>query len=193
MKKLIILTVLTYYSCGKSSSTTNVASCTDVNGNNYKTVQIGNQIWMAENLRATKFQNGDTLINYNNPYNTLQGIYYQPSIRNDSRLIAPKGWRIASKTDYQVLLSGIEGTTLQKLYKLLINKEWCEINLGSITNSTGLSLYPKGTPNSDCQNLYILESGGQVFYINSSLWTTRLDIRDIPQNLNYLAIRCIKN
>jgi len=96
-------------------------SCVDADGNSYKTVVIGNQVWMAENLKATHYQSGaeaylasgSTIwtdqpvgmryythnnLNYFNTYGYLYNWYV---IQNDN--IAPEGWRIPTEEDWQVL------------------------------------------------------------------------------------------
>jgi hypothetical protein len=39
----------------------NYGTVTDIEGNIYKTIKIGNQIWMAENLRTIKYKNGESI------------------------------------------------------------------------------------------------------------------------------------
>lgn len=34
---------------------------TDIDGNTYRTIELGSQVWMAENLRTQKFSNGDLI------------------------------------------------------------------------------------------------------------------------------------
>ena len=53
------------------------ATITDYDGNVYNTVQIGNQCWMKENLRATHYANG-TSITLGNSTSTTTGYYYYP-------------------------------------------------------------------------------------------------------------------
>lgn len=97
---------------------------TDIDGNVYKTVTIGSQTWMAENLRTTRYQNGDPILNEKDPkFWTLQGYnpgaycyfehnktkagiygaYYNWYAANDARNIAPAGWRVATEEDWEEL------------------------------------------------------------------------------------------
>ena len=59
MKKItILLSALALIPC-----ISNAQNVTDIDGNIYKTVKIGTQIWMAENLKTTKYRNGDAIPN----------------------------------------------------------------------------------------------------------------------------------
>ncbi|HJL62556.1 MAG TPA: hypothetical protein QF517_11415, partial [Pseudomonadales bacterium] len=79
MKKLILLSILFIVGCNETTEPqdcagvaggTAVEDCTgvcegdapvDIDGNCYATIQIGDQIWMTENLKVTHYQNGDEM------------------------------------------------------------------------------------------------------------------------------------
>lgn len=96
--------------------------CIDADNNIYKTVKIGNQIWMAENLRTTKYRNGDNIqkvpvnatwealttgawCDYNNKevYGIRFGHINNWFAVSDTRNIAPAGWHVASDADWTTL------------------------------------------------------------------------------------------
>jgi len=108
-------------------------SVTDVDGNVYKTIKIGNQTWMAENLRTTRYRNGDAIPNvtdttewattkacaYCNYNNTISldtiatyGRLYNWYAVADERQIAPKGWRVADIADWDILIEYLGGDTV---------------------------------------------------------------------------------
>ncbi|MEI8647685.1 FISUMP domain-containing protein [Paraglaciecola sp. Hal342] len=76
----------------------------DSQGNTYQTVQIGGQIWLAENLRTTTFQDGTKVntgfIPDDDEKNLLPyGRLYDWHDVVDERNICPPGWRVASDND----------------------------------------------------------------------------------------------
>jgi uncharacterized protein (TIGR02145 family) len=97
---------------------------TDVDGNIYHTVTIGTQVWLIENLKTTRYSNGD-LIGTTTPFNlnisgesnpkyqwayngdestvSANGRYYTWYSINDSRGVCPIGWHIPSQTEWQTL------------------------------------------------------------------------------------------
>jgi uncharacterized protein (TIGR02145 family) len=92
----------------------------DIQGNIYKTIRIGNQWWMAEDLRSTFFANGEVIPNmldkddwaattqpayciYNNNAPGDAGLLYNFHVIMSGNEIAPFGWRIPTDEDWKAL------------------------------------------------------------------------------------------
>ena len=111
-----------------AASTDNVtivsSGLVDIDGNEYSTVVIGTQHWMAENLKVTKYRNGDNIThitdnpdwsdNTNGAYgdyednttysDTYGRLYNWYAVDNSSgRYICPEGWHVPTKDEYTVL------------------------------------------------------------------------------------------
>jgi len=133
----------------------------DVDGNTYKTIQIGNQTWMAENLRTTRL-NDETLIpnvkdgkewgdletpgycwykNDASAYTTVYGAYYNWYTVNTGKL-CPSGWHVPSDTEWITLTTYLGGTSIAS-GKLMEtgNTHWLD-QISVATNSTGFTALP---------------------------------------------------
>ena len=108
--------------CKKSITSTGAVTVTDIDGNVYLTVPIGNQWWMAENLRVTHYRNGDDIphvtdnttwvnlttggyCNYDNDQDHVStyGRLYNCYAIDDSRNIAPEGWHVPTDEEWKEL------------------------------------------------------------------------------------------
>jgi len=97
--------------------TADTSTVTDIDGNIYETVQIGNQLWMAENLKVTHYQNSDEIpyiyndpqhgayTNYSNNAENLAvyGRLYNWFGVNDERGLCPDNWHIPSDDEFKSL------------------------------------------------------------------------------------------
>lgn len=133
----------------------------DADGNVYKTVRIGSQVWMAENLKTVKYRNGDPLmlIPANGSYSTSEGAYcYQNNDQSgagvvygplynyyavtDNRGLCPDGWHVPLANEWNYLLTYLHPNSGDRL------KEEGMSHWGSpITesdNSTGFGALPGG-------------------------------------------------
>jgi uncharacterized protein (TIGR02145 family) len=135
----------------------------DIDGNVYHTVTIGSQVWMVENLKTTKYRNGDPIpnvtdntawsnlttgayCNYNNNSDnaTTYGRLYHWYAVTDSRNIAPAGWHIPTDAEWTTLTTYLGGENVSggKL-KETGTAHWLSPNTGA-TNETGFTSLPGG-------------------------------------------------
>ena len=107
-----------FNACKKETATPELHtdSITDIDGNIYQTVKIGNQWWMAENLHVKRYNNGDSII-YIHSGDTAKwnktisgaytdgktGLFYNGYIINDVRDLAPTGWHIPNDDEWKQL------------------------------------------------------------------------------------------
>jgi uncharacterized protein (TIGR02145 family) len=139
---------------------------TDIDGNRYITVKIGDCWWMAENLKTTRYRNGDPITEiqgsdvwaelsaggtcyYGNDTAHLRvfGRLYNGFAVEDNRHIAPLGWHIPTREEWEELILYLGGESLAggKL-KAAGTGHWAFPNTGA-TNETGFSAFAGGYRN----------------------------------------------
>ncbi|MCE3294836.1 MAG: hypothetical protein K0R65_550 [Crocinitomicaceae bacterium] len=110
--------------CAQDFFNTNLTygTVSDIDGHIYKTIQIGNQRWMAENLRTSRYANGDEIpvyvenadwgsqtggagISYNNQpqQDCSYGRLYNWYTTTDTRNVCPAGWHVPDSNDWRNL------------------------------------------------------------------------------------------
>jgi uncharacterized protein (TIGR02145 family) len=158
----------------QESSFTTPASITDIDGNVYGTIPIGSQVWMIDNLKTSRYQNGDKIIpdpvikgkvkkgsrvpskgafiyqDNDSSNNPLIGKLYNWYAILDSRNICPIGWHIPSSDDLNALFKYLDGNGFRNFSLEQQNPSlgrwhyWAFGGSASPWNKTGFSAVPSG-------------------------------------------------
>ena len=171
MKRTLNLSVLIFL----FASISFISSCkkdevniTDVNGNIYHSVTLGSQVWMVENLKATRYNDGTDLDNITNQaswasayassycwYDNDMKTYKEPfgALYNlkavKSNKLCPAGWHIPTEAEWTTLTTFLGGEVVagNELKEAGLTN-WLSPNDGA-TNSSAFTALPGGCRNTE--------------------------------------------
>jgi uncharacterized protein (TIGR02145 family) len=163
----VILLIILIYSCKKEIE----YSIKDIDGNDYNTVMIGTQVWIKENLKTTKYNDGETIplildgAAWKNLFTEgccwyennivdskeIYGLLYNWHTVNTGKL-CPKGWHVPTDDEWHTMimyldasasLTVYESTTAGDKLKEVGSTNWPSPNTGA-TNESGFTALPGG-------------------------------------------------
>jgi uncharacterized protein (TIGR02145 family) len=139
----------------------------DADGNVYNTVTIGTQVWMKENLKVSKYRNGDPIPTglsktaWQNATTGAYAIYKKNAANNstygklynwyavaDSRSLCPVGWHIPTDDEWTTLENYLGGSDVAGGKLKSTSTLWNAPNT-SATNESGFSGLPGGARRPD--------------------------------------------
>jgi uncharacterized protein (TIGR02145 family) len=180
-----------------------VGTIVDSDGHTYNYRQIGTQVWMTENLRTSKYRNGESIsnptvaadwaaatigawCNYDNnaaTYDSKYGKLYNWYAVNDKRNIAPTGWHVATDAEWTTLTDYVAahyGTSNSTAKALAATTDWGVFSQAgtiganlTINNYSGFSALPGGYRHYDGTFLYVGSNG---------FWRTSTDFTSYAWN-----------
>jgi uncharacterized protein (TIGR02145 family) len=195
---------------------------TDVEGNTYKTVEIGTQVWMAQNLNTTQYNDGSAIplitgegewestttgayCNYNNneANASMYGKLYNAYTVETGKL-CPAGWHVPSRDEWEALIVFLGGESVAGgKMKEQGTEHWSESG-SDITNESGFTALPGGLRNSNGAFNAINIGGywraatasesqeGFMVTFWTGSWNAGFRIGEDPKNTG-LSVRCIKD
>lgn len=209
--------------CGAASvhnAALTYGTMTDQDGNVYKTIQIGTQTWMAENLKASHYRNGEPIALvtdstawsalstgaacwYNNDsatYNCPYGKLYNWYAVTDARSVCPTGWHVSTDAEWTVLKDNLAGPAVAGgKMKSTGTSYWLSPNTDA-DNSSGFSGLPGGARFKEVKPFFWVRDMGfwwrydavDAIYSVLSSGNGYMD-KDSGDKLNGYSVRCLKD
>ncbi len=167
------------HTCGAANvhnSALTYGQISDVDGNTYKTIVVDDKVWFTENLKVTRFQNGDSIpqvsdsatwsalngpgmcsYRNDNAFDCPYGKLYNHHVARDPRNPCPSGWRVPSMTDLYDLIFFLDPDANAQQPGNLPNMAGGQLKSAGLayyqppnagaTNSSGFSAIPNGGRN----------------------------------------------
>jgi uncharacterized protein (TIGR02145 family) len=167
----------------------------DNDGNTYKTIQIGSQTWMAENLKTTRYNDGTSiklagitgqwsadkvaaccwLNNDEVNFKVTFGALYNWYAVNTGKL-CPIGWHVPSYSEFDALSVFLGGPlNLADKIKETGNNHWINVS-SSTTNKSGFTALPGGYRSFDGQYMPVSDDG--YWMAAEAYWWTSTEAYD---------------
>jgi uncharacterized protein (TIGR02145 family) len=161
MTALTVMIAMVATGCKKDNDDSETVA--DIDGNVYRTVVIGDQVWFGENLKTTRYEDGDPIpettgetewLNLtggayckfeNDPANVgVYGLLYNWYAVQDSRNVCPAGWHVPTYGDWTALVDFLEGESeAGGILKEKGTSHWKSPNTGA-TDDYGFTALPSG-------------------------------------------------
>jgi uncharacterized protein (TIGR02145 family) len=209
MKRVIFLLIIihTFLSCKKLKFESQILEkkfeigngVIDIDGNEYKSVIINGSEWMAENLRVTRFNNGDSIIftdnladwliinnnaypidprycysKFDSTHHKEFGYLYNLRVASNAQNVCPNNWHIPSKSEWNNLHFYVSNYNLFGLYSrskgsLNDGNGLWKMEYNKSTDTTSLSIQPAG---SITKKMWRTTERHESAYFYSSTWET---------------------
>ena len=216
MKMFKVMSLMGMIVIGAGSQTV-----TDIEGNAYNVIAIGTQVWMKENLRATRYNDNTAIQNVadsmiwsvlstaaycdwgNAPESSaVYGVLYNWYVVDDPKGICPTGWHVPSDEEWSVLADYLGGDSIAGSHlKEKGNEHWVFQNFGA-DNSSGFTALPSG-------HRHIFGSFSTLGYFgfwwsstgadSAKAWDRFVSYNDsaigrsLVENINGFCIRCLRD
>ena len=226
MKKVItlLLGMILFYACSSSSDSNGNTTITvsDIDGNTYEAIAIGNQTWTKKNLIVTKYRNGDVIPQVTDPaawanlttgawcyFNnetangTVYGKLYNWYAVIDPRGLAPTGYHIPTDSEWTTLTTFLGGENIAGgKMKETGTTFWNSPNTEA-TNSSNFSGLPGGSRENNGVFTIIRNNGNWWCATENSIdnaWCRNLGYNysncgsyAFNNKRNALSVRCVKD
>jgi uncharacterized protein (TIGR02145 family) len=178
----------------------------DIDGNTYKTVKIGEQTWMAENLAATKAPDGSEIVSF--PYLGVDDsvkIYGRIYDWANARKACPSGWHLPSDEEWLAMIKYLGGPLeAGGKMKETGTTHWKDPN-NAASNESGFSAIPGGFKTAEGayidfkRNVAYFWSSSSMddlraigYYVNNSEAIIYRNYKSLTKD-RAIAVRCVKD